>query len=150
MKLGIRCWPDKFSFVVLEGSSSKPVLVECDVRRFPTDLSKPGFLNWISHELKNILGRRPIKGAAYKAIESTARKNSKLMLRAEVEGVIQAVLYESGCREVEGLTKRQLKSALGFGDTADKICNALQDSPLADLFGRDTEEAALAAWALLD
>jgi hypothetical protein len=150
MKLGVRCWPDKFSFVVLDGSAVNPELIEHDVRRFPADLTRAGFLSWISSEVKGILSRRRISVAAYKQIEPNARKNSSLMRRAEVEGVIQAVLYESGCRDVSGLTKRQLKSALDFPDAASDVSDALLTSPLQELYGLDAEEAALAAWALLD
>lgn len=149
MKLGIRCWPDKFSFVVLDGSPSDPKLIEHDVRKFPADLTRAGFLNWISGEVKGILSRRRISRAAYKQIEPNARKNTSLMKRAEVEGVIQAVLYESGCRDISGLTKQQLKSKLRFKESATDIEDALLPSPLRDLYGQDVEEAALTAWALL-
>jgi hypothetical protein len=150
MKLGIRCWPDRFSFVVLAGSAAHPELIEHDVRRFPADLSRAGFLSWISNEVKGILGRRRINGAAFKQIEPKAQKNSSLLRRAEVEGVVQAVLYESGCREVSGLVKSQLKSALGFDGLAKEVSAALLSSPLEELLGKEPEEAALAAWALLD
>ena len=43
MKLGIRCWPDKFSFVVLEGTPSHPKLIEHDVRNFPPIYPAQGF-----------------------------------------------------------------------------------------------------------
>ncbi len=150
MKLGIRCWPDKFSFVVLEGSPSHPKLIEHDVRNFPTDLSRAGFLNWISHEVKGILLRRQVNEFAYKQIEPTARKNNSLMRRAEVEGVIQAVVYESGSHKISGLTKQQLKAKLHFEGPAGEVAKALLLGPLKELFGTEAEEAALVALALLD
>jgi hypothetical protein len=150
MKLGIRCWPDRFAFVVLGGSASRPELIEHGVRKFPTDLSRAGFLSWISNEVKGILGRRRINASAYKQIEPKAQKNTSLLRRAEVEGVIQAVLYESGCRSVTGLIKTQLKSTLHFEGSAKEISAALSGGPLEELLGKDAEEAALAAWALLE
>jgi hypothetical protein len=150
MKLGIRCWPDRFAFVVLGGSATQPELIEHGIRKFPADLSRAGFLSWISNEIKGILGRRRINASAFKQIEPKAQKNTSLLHRAEVEGVIQAVLYESGCREVSGLIKSQLKSALRFDGSAKEVSGALLGSPLEELFGEDAEEAALAAWALLE
>jgi hypothetical protein len=125
-------------------------LVEHGVRVFPTDLSRAGFLSWISNEVKAILGRRRINASAYKQIEPKAQKNTSLLHRAEVEGVIQAVLYESGCRDVTGLIKSQLKAALHFAGSAKEISAVLSGGPLEELLGCDSEEAALAAWALLD
>src|SRR5882724_4720108 len=78
MKLGIRCWPDKFAFVVLDGTGAEPKLVEYDVRKIPSDLPRPGFLDWISKEVKGILNRRHINEAAYKKIEPSAQKNASL------------------------------------------------------------------------
>lgn len=150
MKLGIRCWPDRFAFVVLDGTAVHPDLVEHGVRKFPTDLSRAGFLSWISNEVKAILARRRINASAYKQIEPKAQKNTSLLRRAEVEGVIQAVLYESGCRDVTALIKTQLKSALHFDGAAKEISAVLLSGPLEELLGKDEEEAALAAWALLE
>jgi Holliday junction resolvasome RuvABC endonuclease subunit len=150
MKLGIRCFPDKFAFAVLDGTSSKPELIEHDVRKIPSDLSRAGFLDWISKEVKGILGRRRVNEAAYKKIEPKAQKNANLLKRAEVEGVVQAVLYESGCRRISGFTKSQLKSRLGFEGPAGEVVDVLLSSPLRAQHGKDPEEACLAAWALLE
>jgi len=71
------------------------------------------------------------------------------MKRSQVEGVVQAVVYESGCRQIASFTKQQIKARLGFEGTARDIAEALDDSPLKEFNGTDCEESALAAWASL-
>jgi hypothetical protein len=149
MTLGIRCFPDKLAYVIAQGNISAPVVVESDIRKFPTDLTRPGFLNWVSKEVKGILLRHRIRSAAFKEIESNAQKTNASLKRAEVEGVIQAVLYENGCHDVQGVNKQELKAALAFSGPAKDIAAALVNTDLHKFRGKDEEEAALAAWSLL-
>jgi Holliday junction resolvasome RuvABC endonuclease subunit len=149
MKIGIRCWPDKFAFAVADGSVDHPQLLEANVVRFPSGLKRPGFLHWISDELKGILRRHHIDRAAFKAIETTAQKNVSLLRRAEVEGVVQAVIYEAGCHNVTGLNKQQLKSRIKLNDKASELSQAVKDSGLLTGLAKDCEDAVLVAWALL-
>jgi hypothetical protein len=149
VKIGIRCWPDKFAFAVADGSVERPRVVEAKVVPFPSRLSRPGFLHWISEELKGILRRHHIDGAGFKSIEATARKNMSLLHRAEVEGVVQAVIYEAGCHSVGGLNKQQLKSRIKLNDRASELPQAAKDSGLMRGLANDCEDAVLVAWALL-
>ena len=51
-----------------------------------------------------------VKTAVYKQQEFSRQANrGAIARRAEVEGVVQAVLYENGCQDVDGLLKKQLK-----------------------------------------
>lgn len=148
MVLGIRCWHDKFAFVVAKGPSTNPEIIESDVRKFPADLERAGFLNWISKEIKGVLHRHPIAAAGFKALEGTAFRTVEVVKRAEVEGVIQAVLYESGCKDVDGLTKQQIKAAIGYNGKAAEVVNALEGTAFAEMQA-NIQDAALVAWALL-
>jgi len=150
MTLGIRCFPDKIAFVVLEGTKQNPKVLESDVRKFPKDLSRAGFLNWASKEVRGILQRRKVKRSGFKEIENTAKLNRALVKRAEVEGVLQAVLYEAGQVEVDGMNKMQIKKSLQFEGNAKEIGLALESTPLQEFLGRDHEDAALVAWSLLN
>jgi Holliday junction resolvasome RuvABC endonuclease subunit len=147
--VGFRCWPDHFTYVVLQGAITAPEPVASDKVEIPVDSDRPAFLNWISTEVRTILKRHTPAGCSYKAIEPLARKNSNLMRRAQVEGVIQAVIHESGCRRIASHTKQQIKARIGFGGTAKDVAKALNGGPLNEFVDTDFEEAALAAWASL-
>lgn len=146
MSIGFRCWPDKLAYVVAVGRRSNPSIVEAGVRKFPADLSRAGFLNWVTKEIKAIVARHQTMMVAYKQIEPTAQKNQSLLRRAEVEGVVQAVLYEAGCRDIKSFSKQQLKSQFGFSGSAADVNHVLRG--MCEV-AKDTEEAALAAIALL-
>jgi hypothetical protein len=106
-------------------------------------------LSWISREIKTILTRHSPARCSYKSIEPLARKNSDLLRRAQVEGVVQAVVHEFGCKAVGSYTKQQLKARIGFKGTAKEVDEALDGTPLQEFHKPDYEEAALAAWASL-
>jgi Holliday junction resolvasome RuvABC endonuclease subunit len=147
--LGFRCWPDHFAYVVLDGTIAKPKPITSGRVEIPADSDRPAFLNWISREVKTILTRHNPARCSYKSIEPLARKNSDLLRRAQVEGVVQAVVHEFGCKAIGSYTKQQLKARIGFSGTAKEVAEALEDSPLQEFYGKDFEEAALAAWASL-
>jgi Holliday junction resolvasome RuvABC endonuclease subunit len=147
--LGFRCWPDQFTYVVLQGTVTAPKPVTSGTVKIPADSDRPAFLNWISTEVRTILKRHTPTGCSYKAIEPKAQKNSSLLRRAQVEGVVQAVVHESGCRDIASYTKQQIKARIGFGGTAKDVAQALDGGPLQEFSGNDFEEAALAAWVSL-
>jgi Holliday junction resolvasome RuvABC endonuclease subunit len=97
--IGLRCWPDRFAYVVLEGTVGAPILIASDTVTIPADDDRPSFLNWISKEVRTILKRYPQSRCSYKAIEPMAFKNSDSLRRSQAEGVVQAVAHESGHRD---------------------------------------------------
>jgi hypothetical protein len=150
MILGLRCWAEKFAFVLIEGDVSSCQTIKSGVKKFPTDLSRPGFLNWISKELKGLLANHHVKTAVYKQQEFSPQANrGAIARRAEVEGVVQAVLYENGCQDIEGLLKKQIKKMTDYTGSAADVLEVLSATPLKDHIGAETEEAALVAFALL-
>ena len=125
------------------------MLVASEVVKIPADTDRPAFLNWISTEVRTLMKRHTPTNCSYKAIEPLARKNSSLLRRSQVEGVVQAVIHEFGCRQITSYTKQQIKARLGFDGTAKDVADALDGSPLEEFGGTDYEESALVAWASL-
>jgi hypothetical protein len=148
--LGLRCWPEKFSFVLIDGDPKSCRTIKSGVKKFPTDLTRPGFLNWISKELKGLLANHDVRTAVYKQQEFSPQANrGAIARRAEVEGVVQAVLYESGCQDVDDLLKKQVKKMTDYSGSAADVLEVLSTTPLKDHIGAETEEAALVAFAVL-
>jgi Holliday junction resolvasome RuvABC endonuclease subunit len=134
---------------VLTGDSADFDLTAKGVKRSPADLDRPGFLNWISKELKAILKKFDIQVAAFKRFEPSAFKNKSTLNRAEVEGVARAVLYENNCRDIETLIKSQIKAITKYSGSAKDVVEVLSTTKLNSELGDDTEEAALVAFARL-
>lgn len=133
MILGLRCWAEKFAFVLIDGDVSSCHTIKSGVKKFPADLSRPGFLNWISKELKALLTNHDVKTAVYKQQEFSQQANrAAIARRAEVEGVVQAVLYENGCQDVDGLLKKQLKKMTDYSGSAADVIEVLSTTPLKD------------------
>ena len=42
MILGLRCWAEKFAFVLIDGEVSSCHTIKSGVKKFPADLSRPG------------------------------------------------------------------------------------------------------------
>src|SRR3954465_7028327 len=142
--LGFRCWPDHFAYVVIEGNITRPKPVTSGRVNIPADSDRPAFLDWISREVRTILKRHTPAACAYKSIEPAARKNSDLLRRAQVEGVVQAVVHESGCQAITSHTKQQIKARIGFKGSAKDVDDALDGTPLQEFHTADYKEAALA------
>jgi hypothetical protein len=147
--LGIRCWPEKLSYVAAGGNLVEPILVGADTHRSPQGISRASFLYWVFRETEALVGKYNPCACRIKVVEPTAQKNARLLERCEVEGVVRAALYHSGCRDIETVYKQQIKASVGFGQRAKYVSRALEGTVFADLVARDEEDAALAAWSAL-
>ena len=149
-RLGVRCSPDKFAYVLVKGSRSEPELLAADTASMPRDVSRACQLNWVRKEITDLVSKHEVRVCRLKAIEPLARKTMSLLHRAEVEGVVQSALYAAGCHQIECLTKTQVKARLGFSGPAGEVHSLLSTGPFAQLHGTDLEDAALAAWCALE
>jgi hypothetical protein len=148
--IGIRCGSDGFWFVVAVGTRGEPELVLAEPRKCPHDMTRACSLNWIRKEIQGVLALYKAKSCRLKAVEPFAPKNVATLHRAEVEGVIQAAIYDSGCKDIKNLYKSQLKSVLAYEGPIRTIEEKLASSPFENLHGKELREAALAAWAALE
>jgi hypothetical protein len=107
--IGIRCWKDKFSYVIIEGTQDNPTKIAENHLKLPPNLSRPEQLVWFKKEVKEILDTRDIDIAIFKATETISR--SKDTLRGELEGVLQETIFSHPkSTTIEGRIKTQLNS----------------------------------------
>lgn len=107
--LGIRCWKDKFSYVLVEGSQDDPQRVAENHLKLPANLSRPEQLAWFKKEIKELLDTRDIDCVIFKATEKISR--SKDPLRGELEGILQETVFShTKPTSVESRIKTQLNS----------------------------------------
>lgn len=107
--LGIRCWNDKFSYVILTGTQEEPEEVESNQLNLPNNRSRPQQLAWLRKEIHELLDKHEISIGCFKATEPISR--SKDPKRGELEGVVQeAGISHDSQIIIEPRIKSQLNS----------------------------------------
>ena len=145
--IGLRCWKDSFSYVVLTGTQQSPNVVEKACCDFPANETWCGKLHWLREEIHEILERHPVDSAVVKVCEPNARSET---LRTEAEGVAKEAVYSKQNVDCEKRTKRQIRSRIsGFDRAARYVLNALDAHGLQALNNSSFKEAAVAALAEL-
>lgn len=141
--LGIRCWKDKFSYVIIEGTQEDPKRITENHLKLPTKMSRPEQLAWFKKEVKEILDTRNIDCAIFKANDTISR--SKDPLRGELEGVLQeAIFSHTKPTTIEGRIKTQLNSKTN-ARKAKYLGELLELDCFSDLSKTKYEDACIAA-----
>jgi len=107
--IGFRCWKDKFSYVIVEGTQKDPVKIIENHLKLPPSQSRPEQLAWFKREIKEILDTNYLDFAIFKATETISR--SKDPKRGELEGILQETVFSHEKPTIiEGRIKSQLNS----------------------------------------
>lgn len=146
--IGFRCSPKSFSFVVLEGTQQKPIVVAHDSFAFPKNRSWGVKLSWLRKQIVEILQTYKIEAAGLKRAETSARRPSSE--RSEVEGVVKETVRSIIDRECVARLKSQLRRDIaGFNQPARYLTKVLETRDLDGLNTAVYQEATLAAIAEL-
>ena len=141
--IGIRCWKDKFSYVIIEGTQDNPTRIAENHLKLPQNLSRPEQLVWFKKEIKEILDTKYIDCAIFKSTEIISR--SKDPLRGELEGVLQETIFSHPKQTtVEGRIKTQLNSKTN-ARKAKYLGELLELEAFKDLSKSKYEDACVAA-----
>ena len=146
--MGLRCFNEGFSCVVLQGNQQSPQLIMNDKYTFPVNLSWGGKLAWLRKQVFELLEQHEITAVGMKSIEPIVRQ--KPSKRLEVEGVIKEAVHVSlGC-DCTPRIKSQLKRDIAdFTQTARYLGSVLTSRGLSLLNNDSFRDAALAAIAEL-
>ncbi len=107
--IGFRCWKDKFSYVIIEGTQDNPVLIANNHLKLPKNLSRPEQLAWFKREIKELMDTNDLDIAIFKATEPISQ--SKDPQRGELEGILQETIFShQKVTQIEGRIKTQLNS----------------------------------------
>lgn len=141
--IGFRCWGDKFSFVILEGSQASPTVLSNEHRKAPKGISRAEQLQWLRNEIHEILNRYEIEVAFYKAVEPISKQ--KDLERGQFEGVmLEAAFSHKKQIEIASRIKSQINRDTN-SRKAKYVSEVLQNEHLKDLSTANFEEACLAA-----
>jgi hypothetical protein len=146
--IGFRCFPDGFSYVVLDGDQERPTVVSNLRVTFPKDLAWGAKLSWCRRQAIEVLDQSQISAAGLKSAEPVAK--TKSLPRSEVEGVITETLSSHLGIECASRIKSQLKRDIsGFDQPARYLERVLTATHLEHLNGPVFQDATLAAIAEL-
>ena len=141
--IGLRCWKDKFSYVILEGTQDTPVMLSNQHLKLPKSLSRPEQLTWFRREIKEIMDTNDLDIAIFKATEPISQ--SKDLQRGELEGVLQeAIFSHHKSTHIEGRIKIQLNSNTN-ARKAKYLGELLEHEAFCDLPKANYEDACVAA-----
>src|SRR5262249_51515913 len=101
MIFGLRCWAEKFAFILIDGDVSSCHTIKSGVKKFPADLSRPGFLNWISKELKALLTNHDVKTAMVSSLDGhRSHLNRDRTAVYSTSGISKSFLVKNSMRPV--------------------------------------------------
>ena len=146
--IGLRCFTNGFSCVVLQGTQQSPQLIMNDKYSFPVNLSWGGQLAWLRMQILELSRQHNITAAGIKSIESNARQ--KPQKRFEAEGVVQEAAHVLlGCDCTPRVKSQLRRDIVGFTQAARYLASILTERGLSELDNDSFRDAALAAIAEL-
>src|SRR5687767_1822523 len=109
--IGFKCWGDRFSYVILEGTQETPSIIKFEHRKAPKNISRAEQLQWLRREVHEILDRNNVDCAFYKAVEPISR--TKDLERGQFEGVLlEAAISHKTQLNIDSRIKVQIGKAV--------------------------------------
>ncbi|MDR6546568.1 hypothetical protein J2810_002627 [Chryseobacterium rhizosphaerae] len=145
--IGFRCWKDKFSYVILEGTQESPSIISENHLTLPKGSNRAEQLAWFRKEILELMDTNNIDIAIFKETEIISR--TKEPQRGELEGILQeAIFSHPKPTTIEGKIKKQLHSSTTARKA--KYLGELLDLPIFDGLSKTKyEEACIAAISAL-
>ena len=148
--LGLRCSNADYSFAIVSGSLSAPVLEASGTVSAPKGYAKPQLLKWFFQELHGLHVQHGPKCIVMKGSEGMATRGSSFVERTELEAIVFYAGAELGIKPVHKKVKSQIAKGLGQKGKA-KYIDRVDKSLIASFDGlpEKQKEAVLAAWSEL-
>lgn len=141
--IGFRCWKDKFSFVIIEGTQEDPILLDSNHLKLPKILPRPNQLAWFRREIKELMDTNDLDFAVFKATEPISQ--SKDPQRGELEGILQETIFSHPkTTQIEGRIKTQLNSRTN-ARKAKYLGELMDHEAFCELSKTNFEDACIAA-----
>lgn len=146
--MGVRCWGDRYTYVVVSGTAENPVLVASKHVRLPVNGTRPKQLSEFRQDVYDILTQHHVTSVCFRSQETISPKKS--IVRAELEGVLQETCFShKPSVSIIGRTVKQLKSVLHFAGQADKVVQLSNRPEFSSLAKTNCADAIVAALSAL-
>lgn len=149
--LGVRCSNKDYSYAVLEGGRSAPVLVASASHLYPKGYSTPETLKWLLQEMESLNNQHSVTHWAIKGAEPMAAKGQIYASRVECEAMVSLSAANRGSSNVVRKVKPTIAKDLGLPGKASSLTDKLDKSLLPGLFSMPDKEfeAVVVAWSEL-
>jgi len=146
--MGVRCWDDRYAYVVLSGSRADPQVIIAKHVTLPVSVKRPELLATFRQDIYDLLTNYRVANVCYKCHEPIAK--TKSVKRGELEGVLQETCFSHAPSvAITGRTFNQLKSVLHFDSKANLVAQMAHEAPFLKLAKTNFDEAVVAALSLL-
>jgi hypothetical protein len=144
--LGIRCWSDRYAYVVLSGDAGHPTLKSSKNVPLPVKQERGSQLSTFRRDIMGLLDQHGVERAVFRSTEGNAQSMDSG--RAEVEGVFQEACFSnSPSVPVRGLVKTQVRKLLHFEGPVKDVFTFFEQTPFANLAKTHFAEAVVIALA---
>jgi hypothetical protein len=118
--LGVRCWSDRFSYVVVSGDLTSVTLIDAKHIALPVNLGRGAQLASFRRDISDLLSQHTLDHAFFRAPEPISP--SKDIHRSELEGVLQEACFSSDPSVlIKGRTVSMLKASLKYTGPANNV-----------------------------
>jgi hypothetical protein len=144
--LGIRCWSDRYAYVVLSGDADHPTLKSSKNVSLPVNEERASQLSTFRRDIMGLLAHHGVKSAVFRSAEGNAQSMDSG--RAEVEGVFQEACFSnSPSVPVRGLVKTQVRKLLQYEGRVKDVFTFFGQTPFTNLAKSHFAEAVVIALA---
>jgi hypothetical protein len=147
--LGLRCSNNDYTFVVLKGDASCPLIADKGYVSFPKGFSRPHELKWFYQEIEGFVAKHKLKSICIKGAEGSAFRDRSFVARIENEAMVYLAGFNNGIKKISKKVKSTIAKDLGLKGKAKYLATSLNCSvfPTFDDETPKMQEAILAAWS---
>lgn len=143
ISIGFKCWGDRFTYVVLEGTQDAPKILGYAHIKAPAKSQRPEQLSWFRKEVHEVLLKYNVDVGFFKKVEPISR--NKDMNRGEFEGVLQEAAYSFEKKmEIQGVDKKKIVRISGSNNSK-YLGRLFQGNILEELNTSTYQDACLVA-----
>ena len=137
--IGFICSSSDFTYALLEGGKTSPIIVKVEEISFPKGCSRSAILKWLYYEVEQLLKRFEPKGVLLKRAEHGASKDKSYTMRVENEAVILLLVGMLNIKYVDNKVKPTILKDLGYKGRSRYFAVACEDV-LSEYNGKVTEK----------
>src|SRR5581483_8291999 len=148
--LGLRCSNKDYSYCILDGTRSQPMVIKTATVNYPNGYAKPQSLKWFLQELHELIAKNTISIVVIKGFEGMTR-GASFTERIEHESMVFLACANVGLKRAFRKIKSTIAKDLGMKGRARYLDTQVDKTviPGFDKYSDKVREAILAAWSEL-
>lgn len=148
---GVRCSNSDYTYCLLEGTKTKPVLRDVKRTPYPDGYSECELLKWLHQEMADLFGKYACGAVGIKKAEGNVKRSNALEARLQAEAIVALAAAQAGCLSVKRKMGMTIAKDLGLKGKAKYLQTELDTSVINGFDGLadKAKDSVLAAWSCL-